>query len=211
MAEGLRERKKRQTRQRISDLATGLFLDRGFDAVTVAEVAEVAEVSVNTVYNYFPTKEDLFLDRGKGVVDRLSRYVRARDKGESAARAVLRELRDQVEAVSPTVGLLDGYDRFLNVIHGAHTLRSRLWHLQQEALSKVEETLRDETGAAESDTLPTLVAGQLSWILSTLMAWIGDEMVAGGSKEEVSRRALDLLDDIEEVLGGKVLNYAVKA
>lgn len=211
MAEGLRDRKKRQTRQRLSDLATGLFLDRGFDAVTVAEVAEVAEVSVNTVYNYFPTKEDLFLDRGKGVVDRLSRYVRARDKGESAARAVLRELRDQVEAVSPTVGLLDGYDRFLNVIHGAHTLRSRLWRIQQEALAKVEETLREETGAAESDTLPTLVAGQLSWILSTLMAWIGDEMVAGGSKEEVSRRALDLLDDIEEVLGGKVLNYAVKA
>lgn len=211
MAEGLRERKKRQTRQRLSDLATGLFLDRGFDAVTVAEVAEVAEVSVNTVYNYFPTKEDLFLDRGKGVVDRLSRYVRARDKGESAARAVLRELRDQVEAVSPTVGLLDGYDRFLNVIHGAHTLRSRLWRIQQEALAKVEKTLREETGAAESDTLPALVAGQLSWILSTLMAWIGDEMVAGGSKEEVSRRALDLLDDIEEVLGGKVLNYAVKA
>lgn len=81
MAEGLRERKKRRTRQYISDVATGLFLERGFDEVTVAEVAEAAEVSVNTVYNYFPAKEDLFLDRSKGVVDRLARYVRGRDPG----------------------------------------------------------------------------------------------------------------------------------
>ena len=57
MVEGLRERKKRQTRQYISDVATGLFMERGFDAVTVAEVADAADVSVNTVYNYFSTKE----------------------------------------------------------------------------------------------------------------------------------------------------------
>jgi AcrR family transcriptional regulator len=106
MAEGLRERKKRQTRQYISDVATGLFLERGFDVVTVAQVADAADVSVNTVYNYFPTKEDLFLDRSKGVVDRLSRWVRGREQGESAAAAVLRELRDEVEAVSPRVGLM---------------------------------------------------------------------------------------------------------
>ncbi|WP_405777117.1 TetR/AcrR family transcriptional regulator [Streptomyces sp. NBC_00859] len=211
MAEGLRERKKRRTRQYISDVATGLFLERGFDAVTVAEVAEAAEVSVNTVYNYFPAKEDLFLDRSKGVVDRLARYVRARDPGESAARAVLRELRDQVAAVSPTVGLLEGYDRFMRVVQDAHTLRSRMWHIQQQSLANVEAALREETGAAVSDTLPTLVAGQLSWIQATLMAWIGDEMISGHAPAEVSRRALDLLDDMEEVLGEKVLNYAVKA
>src|ERR1044072_7879145 len=119
MAEGLRERKKRQTRQYISDVATGLFLDRGFDAVTVAEVAEAADVSVNTVYNYFPTKEDLFLDRSKGVVDRRSRGVRARGRGEPAAAAVLRELREEVESVSPRLGLMDGYAQFMRVIHDA--------------------------------------------------------------------------------------------
>ena len=69
--------------------------------MTIAEVAEAADVSVNTVYNYFPAKEDLFLDRSRGVVDRLSRCVRGRRRGESAADAVLRELRDEVEAVSP--------------------------------------------------------------------------------------------------------------
>jgi len=60
--EGRRERKKKQTRQAISDVATGLFIERGFDAVTVAEVAKAADVAVQTVFNHFPTKEDLFFD-----------------------------------------------------------------------------------------------------------------------------------------------------
>lgn len=62
---GLRERKKWETRRRISDVATGLFFARGFDNVTIAEVAEAAGVSRMTVFNYFPRKEDLFLDRGR--------------------------------------------------------------------------------------------------------------------------------------------------
>ncbi|MCU1603396.1 MAG: TetR family transcriptional regulator [Frankiales bacterium] len=61
--EGLRERKKRETRQQISDVATGLFLERGFDEVRVADIARAAGVSEKTVYNYFETKEALLLDR----------------------------------------------------------------------------------------------------------------------------------------------------
>src|SRR5580658_3443923 len=61
--EGLRERKKRAMRQLISDTATSMFLERGFEEVRVAEVAAACEVSEKTVYNYFPTKESLVLDR----------------------------------------------------------------------------------------------------------------------------------------------------
>ncbi|MFD3439002.1 TetR/AcrR family transcriptional regulator [Streptomyces sp. NPDC058685] len=210
MAEGLRERKKRQTRQHISDVATGLFLRRGFDAVTIAEIAEAADVSVNTVYNYFPAKEELFLDRSRGVVDRLSRWVRGRRAGESAADAVLRELREAVEGVSPTVGLFDGYADFLNVITGAHTLRSRLWAIQQESLLDLEATMRQEADPADGDLLPSLVAGQLSWLHSTVLGWIGTEMVKRRSAAEVSREALVLLDEMEELLGERVLRYAVR-
>lgn len=60
---GRRERKKQQTRQLISDVATTLFMERGFDHVTVAEVAKAADVAVQTVFNHFPTKEDLFFDQ----------------------------------------------------------------------------------------------------------------------------------------------------
>ena len=211
MAEGLRERKKRQTRQHISDVATGLFLERGFDAVTIAEVAEAADVSVNTVYNYFPAKEDLFLDRSKALVDRLSRSVRGRDKGESAATAVLRELREEAVAVSPSLGLIDGYDRFMRVVHDAPALKARLWYLQQESLVNLEDTLREETGAGPADPLPLLVAGQISWVHSTVIGAIAREMLAGRTAAEVSRDALVLLDEMAELLSEKVLNYAVRA
>ncbi|MFJ3666427.1 TetR/AcrR family transcriptional regulator [Streptomyces sp. NPDC090106] len=210
MAEGLRERKKRETRQRISDIATGLFLEHGFVTVTVAEVAEAADVSVNTVYNYFPAKEDLFFDRSSGVVEQLSRYVRARDAGESAARAVLRELRAEVEAVSPRIGLMEGYDRFMRCIHEAPPLRSWLWSLQQRIADHLTQTLREETGAGPADPLPGLISGQIAWIHQTLFAAVGREMVAGRNPDEVSREVLVLLDDIEDLLSEKVLNYAVR-
>src|SRR3954471_174340 len=61
--EGLRERKKRLMRQQLSDTATEMFVERGFDAVRVAEIAEACGVSEKTVFNYFPTKEALILDR----------------------------------------------------------------------------------------------------------------------------------------------------
>jgi AcrR family transcriptional regulator len=210
MAEGLRERKKRQTRQYISDVATGLFLARGFDAVTVAEVAEAANVSVNTVYNYFPAKEDLFLDRSKGVIDRLSRWVRGRGDGESAARAVLRELREEVESVSPRMGLMDGYESFMRVIQDSPALRSRMWAIGQEVLLNLEGTLREETGAGADDPMPALMAGQINWLHSTLLATIGQRMIEGGRPSEVSREALVLLDEMEGLLSDKVLNYAVR-
>lgn len=211
MAEGLRERKKRQARQHISDLATGLFLKYGFVTVTVAEVAELADVSVNTVYNYFPAKEDLFLDRMKGVSRRVARFVRARDKGESAAEAVLRELRAAVVAVSPEYGLMDGFADFMRVIEEAPTLKARLWYLQQEILQAVVEALREETGAAPNDPMPLLVGGQIAWIEGALVGYISQEMTAGRKAVEVSRDALVVLDEIEEMLGEKVLNYARRA
>ncbi|MEV7450316.1 TetR/AcrR family transcriptional regulator [Streptomyces nigra] len=210
MTEGLRERKKRETRQRISDIATGLFLEHGFVTVTMADVAEAADVSVNTVYNYFPAKEDLFFDRSAGVVDQLSRWVRARPEGESAARAVLRELRADVEAVSPRIGLMEGYDRFMRCIHEAPPLRSRLWSLQQEIHDDLEATLREDTGADAGDPLPGLIAGQLAWIHHTVFTAVGREMLKGRKPGEVSRETLVLLDDIEELLSEKVLNYAVR-
>ncbi|OIK27759.1 TetR/AcrR family transcriptional regulator [Streptomyces malaysiense] len=210
MAEGLRERKKRQTRQYISDVATGLFVERGFDAVTVAEIADAANVSVNTVYNYFPAKEDLFLDRSAGMVERLARWVRGRAEGESAAQAVLRELRDEVRAVSPRVGLFAGYADFMRVIQEAPALRSRLWALAQEVEANLEQVLREETGAAEDDELPSLMAGQIGWIHGTAIRVIGREMLERREPGEVSREVLALLDDIEELLSERVLAYAVR-
>src|SRR5450631_2058825 len=89
---GLRERKKAQTRRRITDTALRLFTERGFDQVTVAEVAREAEVSEATLFNYFPTKEDLLFTRMGAYEDRLVDAVRDRDGGMSAIAALAKFL-----------------------------------------------------------------------------------------------------------------------
>src|ERR687887_1251518 len=84
---GLRERKKQRTRQLIADTAMRLFLERGFDAVTVAEVARAAEVDAKTVYNYFPSKPLLFYHRLEAFEAALLDAVRERGPGVSIVAA----------------------------------------------------------------------------------------------------------------------------
>ena len=89
---GLRELKKEQTRQLIADTAWRLFADRGFDRVTVAEVAREAQVAEATVFNYFPTKEDLFYFRLEVFGARLLDAIRGRDEEEPVLVAFRRHL-----------------------------------------------------------------------------------------------------------------------
>ncbi|HEY4897550.1 MAG TPA: TetR family transcriptional regulator [Solirubrobacteraceae bacterium] len=95
--EGLRARKKRILRQQISDVATTLFVVRGFDRVTVAEIAEIVGVSEKTVFNYFPTKESLVFDRVDEGVTRLVETLRGREPGEPPTTVVLRALGEDPE------------------------------------------------------------------------------------------------------------------
>src|SRR5947208_7810449 len=86
-APGLRERKKQQTRQLIADTARRLFAERSFEEVTVADVARAADVSEATVFNYFPTKEDLFYSGLEAFEEELLAAVRDRAPGESVLAA----------------------------------------------------------------------------------------------------------------------------
>ncbi|WP_254064596.1 TetR/AcrR family transcriptional regulator [Granulicella sp. S156] len=88
LAVGLRERKKAKTRKTISDLATRLFIERGYDNVTVAEIAEIAEVAVTTLFNYFPTKESLIFDESHDREEALVNAVHTRVKGTSILDAL---------------------------------------------------------------------------------------------------------------------------
>jgi AcrR family transcriptional regulator len=96
---GLRQRKKEQTRQAIYEAARRLFAERGFDRVAVAEVAREANVSEVTVFNYFPTKEDLFYAGMHFFEEELLEAVRSRKPGESALRAFRRKLLDSAEGL----------------------------------------------------------------------------------------------------------------
>src|SRR4051812_25424073 len=90
MSQGLRERKKQQTRQLIADTARRLFAERGFEGVRVAEVARAADVSEATVFNYFPTKEDLFFSGLEVFEQNLLSAIREREPGESVLDAFAR-------------------------------------------------------------------------------------------------------------------------
>ena len=82
---GLRERKKARTRRLIADTAARLFAERGYEQVAVSDVARAAEVSEQTVYNYFQTKEQLVTDLHGHFEEELDRLIRTRDPGTSPA------------------------------------------------------------------------------------------------------------------------------
>jgi AcrR family transcriptional regulator len=96
---GLRERKKARTRQAIADAAARLFAERGYEQVAVSDVAREAEVSEQTVYNYFPTKEQLVTDRDQLIQDELSRLIRTRAPGTTPALAIREFVLDTVEGI----------------------------------------------------------------------------------------------------------------
>jgi AcrR family transcriptional regulator len=96
---GLRERKKARTRQVIAAAAARLFAERGYEQVAVSDVAREAEVSEQTVYNYFPTKDQLVTDRDQLVQDELSRLIRARPAGTTPAAAIREFVLDTVEGI----------------------------------------------------------------------------------------------------------------
>src|SRR4051794_17843638 len=88
LVQGLRERKKAATRQAISDIATRMFEARGFEQVTVAEIANAAGVSIKTVFNYFGSKEELFYDREDELLEALLTALRDRPPGTTPTQAL---------------------------------------------------------------------------------------------------------------------------
>lgn len=125
---GSRERRKLQTRRAISEAAIALFVDRGFDHVSVAEVAVAAEVSKMTVFNYFATKEDLVLYRVEGLFDEPARHVSSREPGESPVAALRRHFLRGLAEREPATGLNDddGYLAFQHLVMNSPTLKLRL-------------------------------------------------------------------------------------
>ncbi|MGW2615239.1 TetR/AcrR family transcriptional regulator [Streptomyces sp. NPDC001500] len=180
----LRERKKQATRQRISDVATGLFVARGFDEVTVADVARAAEVSTMTVFNYFPRKEDLFLDRIPQAVEMFTDAVRRRDPGETpiaALRALALRLLDQGH---PLGGLDDDFPHFWRIVVDSPALRARA----REGVEEVEEALAD----AFAETAPELPDPRLAAALA--VAAYRSVFVTSARRLLAGERAADVLD-----------------
>jgi AcrR family transcriptional regulator len=190
---GLRERKKEQTRQLIAETAWRLFADRGFEQVTVAEVARQAEVAVATVFNYFPTKEDLFYHRLEAFGARLVDAISTRAAGESVLVALRRYLLEsggllaQVEAGDPqALGRLRTFNR---VIAASPALLAR----ERQAIARTADALAAllaaETGALAHDLRPQVAANALIGVQRALLDYTRRRILAD---EEPARLAADV-------------------
>ena len=143
---GLRETKKLATRQEIAGKAMQLFASRGFDDVTVAEVAAAAGVSEKTVFNYFPTKEDLFYDEVPRRERALVETIRGRAPGES----ILGALRHMQDAECPRL-CSPAFATFARIIEGSHALQARELEVMARFAQVVAEEIERDLGCDERD------------------------------------------------------------
>lgn len=135
---GLRELKKQRTRKSISDLATMLFIERGYNEVTTAEIAEMAEVSVPTLFKYFPTKESLVFDKDSETENWLVETVLNRKKNQSILDALFDARIEKINAL-PT-GHQDHYKKFMSLVERTPELNiyaKQMWMRHEKTLAEV--------------------------------------------------------------------------
>ncbi|MER5473346.1 TetR family transcriptional regulator [Streptomyces sp. NPDC002935] len=159
---GLRERKKQRMYQAVSDTAIGLFLEKGFDAVSVAEVAAAAEISKPTLFRYFPAKEDLVLHRFADHETEAARIVvEGRAAGRTAIDALREHFLDGLRREDPVTGLNEhpGVLAFHRLLYGTPSLVARMYGYLERSEAALAEALAEPLG----DGLDArLAAGQIT-------------------------------------------------
>jgi len=165
-ADGLRERKKRQLRQHLSDTATRLFMEHGFDAVRVADIAEQCGVSEATVFNYFGTKEALVLDRLGATMASLPEGLATPglEPIEAALELLAQELRIMTDALSwPGDQRLTATAvlRFGDLIRATPSLRAYMSDIMDQCVVIAAGVLASRTGFGPEDPEPLIAARAL--------------------------------------------------
>jgi AcrR family transcriptional regulator len=187
---GLRQLKKERTRQAITDTAMRLFLERGFDRVSIAQIAAAAEVAEKTVYNHFPAKADLVFDESDEIIGDLLHVVRHRALGESPLSAV----RAYFASVPARVGHRrppEPTPKFRRLIRDSPVLRA----YQREVFARFEQALADlladETGEPHGAVEPFIAAAALVSVFRANLEGRTSDSEPPGQRAE---RALDLLE-----------------
>jgi AcrR family transcriptional regulator len=200
---GLRELKKQRTRQLIADTAWRLFAERGFDAVPVAEIAREAEVSEATVFNYFPTKEDLVFHRMEAFEDELLDAIRERGEDESIVEAFGRfVLRPRGFLGSDDPEATEGMRRVAWVMTGSQALQAREREILDRYTSTVAALIAEERGMSAGDPEPWVMANALIGLHRALVSYTHRQALDGVPNRRIARnvvthgkRALAILED----------------
>lgn len=186
---GLRERKKHRTRQQIVDVASRLFMERGFDGVSVAEIAREADVSEATVFNYFPTKEGLVYGLLASFEEEMWAAVRARPQGQSVVAAFGR-------FVTEPRGLLASGDAdagpaiaaATRLVLGSRVLLARERELFDQYTSTLATLIAEERGLAPEDPVAWVIANALIGVQRALVNDVRRQVLAGVASQTIARR-----------------------
>ena len=208
---GLRERKKQQTRQLIAETARRLFAERGFERVTVAEIARAADVSEQTVFNYFPTKEDLVYWRLGSFEEELMRTIREREPGESALAAFRRFLLAQRGLLGRTdPDAREQLAALTRTITRSPALLARERQIIAGYTASLARLLADEQGADADDVRPWVAASAMMGVHRALLDFSRGRIVEGARHPRLSREVRAQAERAFALLEHGLGDYAVK-
>lgn len=193
-----RDRNKARMRQRISDAATALFLQRGFDEVSVSEIAEAADVARPTVFAHFPRKEDLLLDRFDDTLAEPVEAVERRARGSSPVAAVGAWVLARARAQEPPIGIREDYARFWQVVAGSRALQARARELAEIAEARLTRVIADSGTPAPPLAAALTVAAVRGVFLPQVRT-----LLAGGpvlDVEQYTRCLATALDAVDELV-----------
>jgi AcrR family transcriptional regulator len=203
--EGLRERKKRAARESIAATARRLFVERGFVTVTVAEIAAAANVSEKTVFNHFPTKEDLaFAGREEGIAQFVT-AIAERPPGSSVL--------DAFRATTHTVldVFVAGGDEDLlavaKIIRGSRALQERLTVGWESGAAAITAVIAEATGADDDDLVPAIVARTLWFTHRSIFLAALEGVLAEEDLEQLAARLHVAADRAYDQLAGGLGAY----
>ncbi|MEV4312249.1 TetR family transcriptional regulator [Actinocrispum sp. NPDC049592] len=184
--EGRRDRRKRLTRTAIGEHGWRLFAAHGFDAVTIAQIADAADVAVGTVFNYFPSKEAILFDRAGDLIEDMAATVRERPPGVGVV-AAFRDWHDRAIGflTSPDAG--ERTRRMLEIVAASPALRAHEREIDQRYRQTLAAVL-DELRHGRTDSTPVLLAGQLVTLHRTVAELARDLILAGTPARTVRTR-----------------------
>ncbi len=189
-----RTRKRLVTRQAISDAATRLFMERGFDRVTIDEIAEAADVGRMTVFNHFPRKEDMFFDREQEAHDVAFEAVRLRSPGTSPIKALGELAHRMTDQLEPTFPLFADTQAFVETAQASEALKARARQMRDDFVAALAAVLAEAADRPSDDADAYLAAGLIASTWSTAFIRAHAEMGETGDLDAAKGTFLALMD-----------------
>lgn len=189
-----RTRKRLATRQTISDVATRLFMERGFDRVTVDEIAEAADFGRMTVFNHFPRKEDMFFDREQETHDMAFDAIRSRAADRSPIQALGDLAHRMVDRPQESFPLFTATRAFVETAQASEALKARARQMRDDFIRALADVMADAVSRPRNDAEGLLAAGLIAAAWSTAFLRAHSELSETGDVEAAKKTFLTLID-----------------